>query len=87
MRSRIQQILTKNLFAIGSISPQTSFSSGGAQQSEETALRVGVREAKVFRCSVDGTSIDLRITISTECDLGHEDWFIRALLTSLSIAA
>ena len=83
MRPRIQQILTKNLFAIGSISSQTSFSSGGAQQSEETALR----EANVFRCSVDGTSIDLSITISTGRDLGHEDWFIRALLTPLSIAA
>ena len=83
MRSRIQQILTKNLFAIGSISSQTSFSSGGAQQSEETALH----EAKVFRCSVDGTSIDLRITISTGRNPGHENWFIRALLTPLSIAA
>ena len=62
---------------------QTSFSSGGAQQSEETALH----EAKVFRCSVDGTSIDLRITISTGRDLGHEDWFISPLLTSLSNTA
>ena len=83
MGSRIQQILTKNLFAIGSISSQTSFSSGGAQQSEETVLS----ETKVFRCSVDGTSIDLRITISTGRDLGHEDWSIRALLTLLSLAA
>jgi len=38
-------------------------------------------------CSVDGTSIDLRLSISTGSNLGHEDWFISPLLTPLSNAA
>ena len=58
---------------------QTSFASGVVQQSEETALQ----QAKIFRCSVDGTTIDLRVAISTGRDLGHEDRFISPLLTPL----
>ena len=83
MRSQIRQIWQKKLIPIGSISCQTSFASGGAQRSEETALH----EAKIFRCLVDGRTIDLLTAISTVCYLGREDLVISPLLTLLSKVA